>query len=65
MQRKSGGPVPIGTYKWNPQSITLVNDLCKTEEQQCSNPERMFNLTNKLLTSEKFNDGRQIFHNFR
>lgn len=63
IQRKAGGSVPIGSYKWNPSSIDGVGDLCEIKER-CSNPKHMYNLTNKLLSSEKFVEGRRIYHNF-
>lgn len=63
VQRTSNGPVPVGAYKWNPSSIDGVKDLCGIKER-CSNPKTMYNLTNKLLSSEKFTEGRRIYYNF-
>ena len=64
LQRKHGQDVAFGDYKWNPSSIDGAADLCGIKER-CAKPQSMYNLTNKLLSHEKFTEGRRIFYNFR
>merc|ERR1712157_50995 len=63
LQRKAGQDVPVGQYKWNPSSIDGAGDLCEIKER-CAKPQSLYNLTNKLLSYEKFTEGRRIFYNF-
>lgn len=59
--RKSGDDV--GTYKWKPSKIKYPEELCNPKEK-CGQLKGQYNVTNKLLTWEKSNIGRQTFYNF-